>query len=957
MLVAQLLDSVSKKKSVRPFLQLTAEKRLAARAALSPMQSRRFFESVQALLEHVVEKLAYKGPNAGVTQSFLSAIATLLQQEEKPGEAAYQVALSLSQLLYEVDDKTQKAILDLVSTWWIQEARHRETLVPRALLLWTEQAVQAASKTQILGTLKQLYSVREAFQCIDWSQESSRELQQWILQLVARVRLPAGRKLVAYLLQSDGDLMRILHASIKQHVPHAPPSVLTALGQVYYQAWKEATLTQSTLELDVLEELVYASVHNERLHKKLLTFLQPFTEAKDTRDLLHQLYTPFLWRALTVPHATVRLQACRILPYVFPLQGPNELTKVAMDRACQALLQLLDDANPGVRVAACQASTQVLGVYWDAVPSDWIRMLLLDQMVTRHASDSMSASVRAAAVGGVTTLLTLEAPRAVLRSILPRLGNLIHDTAESVRHAVVRLLLQVKQVPTIKYFHVVPPHHLVARLEVETSSSVITSLVRLVANSYFCENVDERHRRARLIMEESPSAARALFGNCANCVPSTKMAELAVALWDTKDELCANDTGKRVRQESKQEDSDDEEEGIDISRVQHTCEIIEALLGSMDMDGVEDFLQDNLDVLPALRQYPSLEPVLLQIAGHLPVNDEMVEYVSSKLEISEHVALLLAWQVPVLPTLAQAIETGLRGGGPGILFQSPVAKSKKRKGKAPVQPTVEASTAVTMLQELLAKPATRTPVLECAQVERALEQGIQATEVALRNDEDSDEEFLLAVCECYARFLLHQQARPNLVDLAPRVEESLIGWVNRHVLPLLETQEQNEKETTLTEVRNALLTPTGPSRRRTNRNGTPAQFGGGKQQSKLARALLVMVIDFWSRWIAACGVGADRVDQACLAWNAVVDTTALVIALGQRGATASLRAVLEQEDAALETILLGVLKNEAAAQVVSDMLSQNDSLQHALNQVAPRRLAARQLLETTKEQALVESVA
>ena len=144
MLVAQLLDSVSKKKSVRPFLQLTAEKRLAARAALSPMQSRRFFESVQALLEHVVEKLAYKGPNAGATQSFLSAIATLLQQEEKPGEAAYQVALSLSQLLYEVDDKTQKAILDLVSTWWIQEARHRETLVPRALLLWTEQAVQAA---------------------------------------------------------------------------------------------------------------------------------------------------------------------------------------------------------------------------------------------------------------------------------------------------------------------------------------------------------------------------------------------------------------------------------------------------------------------------------------------------------------------------------------------------------------------------------------------------------------------------------------------------------------------------------------------------------------------------------------------------------------------------------------------------------------------------------------------
>ena len=51
-----------------------------------------------------------------------------------------------------------------------------------------------------------------------------------------------------------------------------------------------------------------------------------------------------------------------------------------------------------------------------------------------------------------------------LAQILPSLGNFIHDTSERVRTAMLELLLKLKGVRPIKFYHVVPIEHLLSRL-------------------------------------------------------------------------------------------------------------------------------------------------------------------------------------------------------------------------------------------------------------------------------------------------------------------------------------------------------------------------------------------------------------------------------------------------------------------------------------------------------------
>jgi hypothetical protein len=66
-------------------------------------------------------------------------------------------------------------------------------------------------------------------------------------------------------------------------------------------------------------------------------------------------------------------------------------------------------------------------------------------IVAQHASDKSSSAVRAGAVHVISLLLEAEESHAVLRALLPSIGNLINDKVERLRLATVKLLLQVKR--------------------------------------------------------------------------------------------------------------------------------------------------------------------------------------------------------------------------------------------------------------------------------------------------------------------------------------------------------------------------------------------------------------------------------------------------------------------------------------------------------------------------------
>ena len=143
-----------------------------------------------------------------------------------------------------------------------------------------------------------------------------------------------------------------------------------------------------------------------------------------------------------------------------------------------------------------------------------------------HSSDASSSAVRAAALEATTILLETPQSHAVLRALLPSLGNLIHDKAERVRLAAVKMLICIKRIAGIRFYHVVPVNHLTARLSDESrihrtpKTAVAKELTALLLNSYFPQgpnvSANTQLQRTMTFLLTEPSAASVFYANLAN---------------------------------------------------------------------------------------------------------------------------------------------------------------------------------------------------------------------------------------------------------------------------------------------------------------------------------------------------------------------------------------------------------------------------------------------------------
>jgi hypothetical protein len=96
-----------------------------------------------------------------------------------------------------------------------------------------------------------------------------------------------------------------------------------------------------------------------------------------------------------------RVQATRALADAFPLQTFALEAGVDNDGANDTLLQkqfdalrlLVSDRDPRVRVAAVEATTEVLTEYWEAIPSK-ISRALITHFTAKLANDSTSTNVK-----------------------------------------------------------------------------------------------------------------------------------------------------------------------------------------------------------------------------------------------------------------------------------------------------------------------------------------------------------------------------------------------------------------------------------------------------------------------------------------------------------------------------------------------------------------------------------
>jgi len=462
-----------------------------------------------------------------------------------------------------VSTQAQSAIFSMCERYWHGNFEDKEQLVTQLIpLLLMKSLNDNAQKNDV----KRLYSIREAIDLLDFQDESIESLKLHLLRVVGNplfLQSVEGRKFITHLFQVDTALVIDLHRAVRAQINGAKKSILNAYADIYYNAWKASTeiapnddeeeeegeigAIQQSIEENALQDFMYQVIHAAipSTAKSVRVVLDKFYVNKknpDVESMLHRMYGPLLWRALSGANSKVRIQASVVLSDTFPLRDPNasvEWTTACVKKSVEALVTLMKDDVPSCRVAGCVATAKILALFWSAIPSQDIR-LLLDQIIGKHTSDASSSAVRAAAVNAVTTLLEEEKSHAVLRPLLSNVGNLIHDKTEKVRLAVVNMLLFVKRLRGIKYYHVVPADHLLSRLADEglgnnnPTGAIAVGLSNLLSNSFFPtsskKTMSDIITRTLRLLTDSPQAAVVFYRNAPTQLSVNSISKLIAAL-------------------------------------------------------------------------------------------------------------------------------------------------------------------------------------------------------------------------------------------------------------------------------------------------------------------------------------------------------------------------------------------------------------------------------------------
>lgn len=554
----------------------------------------------------------------------------IVRQKEKEAQHECRVALKVPQRVLQVASAlhailfplhscgspagpAKKTVLSLCEAWWLFEAEHREALIAQCLpLLVLNASDESIDAFTTKSHIQRLHKLRNAFRCIDFADPSSDSLRQLLLRVASNpvcLQMPEGRKFLAGLLQQDVYLVKDLHRAFRVQIPEAKPSILRSYGEIYHRAWKEVRENQDdeildeddeeqeeimsirqAIEHEVLQDLMYSLVNMESpvTFQSVLTILAPLhadKKNKEVASLLHRLYSPILWRSLAATNPRTRKNAVVVLEKVFPLHDPLNSLSMKDDvlKATEALQVALQDVDPAVRVAASGATAKTCAMFWEILPPREIRPLL-NHIVINHSSDSRSATVRAAALDAATTLLGTKQSHGVLRALLPSLGNLIHDKTEKVRLAALRMLLEVKKCPGIRFYHVVPVDHLMARFVAEESlrgsprNAMAKGLTALMLSSYFPQgqnmSANKLLQRTVSFLLTDPNAALVFYANLVDHIEVESLVKFIIMLLkyvqtcvnsDQANQVKKSTKMKKRRRNSRGEVSDDDSVNTDTS--------------------------------------------------------------------------------------------------------------------------------------------------------------------------------------------------------------------------------------------------------------------------------------------------------------------------------------------------------------------------------------------------------
>ncbi|EER91229.1 hypothetical protein BDA96_01G175100 [Sorghum bicolor] len=400
---------------------------------------------------------------------------------------------------------------------WRADAPGREALVAQTLPYLVALALTSGSSAR--PVIRRLFALRDALPLLDYDDHQSiYDFKMLLLRCFASplfLKAEEGRKFLALVLGvSEGIAREGLELIRAQLVmTGGKRAAVVAYGEVIFRAWKDGGWVRGEVGEAFLQGMVEGAVHagSKEVAKAARKILSSFVEQRavaGVEKLVFRLAEPVLFRSLQVANSNVRHNALHLLLDLFPLEDPD-VTKDVNDPLLEKQFFLIDkllmDEYPEIRAVAVEGICRILNQYWEVVPAPTISKFL-SKIVDDMSKDSCN-EVRLSTLNGLIYLLDNPQSHDILKVLLPRLSDMISDTAMSIRAAAVDLLLAIRDLRSFQYNKVVGLGTLLSSLA-NDHPRIAQKITKLLIPSYFPSKLSPKEACARCIalIKRSPTA-------------------------------------------------------------------------------------------------------------------------------------------------------------------------------------------------------------------------------------------------------------------------------------------------------------------------------------------------------------------------------------------------------------------------------------------------------------------
>ncbi|XP_053715886.1 condensin-2 complex subunit G2 [Synchiropus splendidus] len=493
------------------------------------------------------------------------------------------------------DPQMHQHIHTLFEVWWKKDLTDKAKFGRSALFVSLQKCFTLKKSG---AEIQRLWNLHSVILTLDYKSEDNRQIVDLLLQCFhspSFIRNDDGKRFLVFLFSWDITFISAIHGTVKNQLEFFNSTATSSIAEIYFRAWKKASGDfLDKIESSCIQDLMQNCILLHRaspVHSKVRQIISHFHSRKGCTRLdkmLHNLYKPILWKALSAPNFEVRANAALLFTEAFPIHDPSETNEHVdknIQRQLDAAMNLLDDPHPSVRCNTTLGVCKILAKCWELL-SPTIITDFLKKLVMELATDNSSPDVRCSVFKSLSLVLDNALSHPLLEKLLPTLKYSLHDSSEKVRSAFLDMLIKVKAVRAAKFWDVCSMEHLLARLAID-STSVSKRIVSLLYMSFFPVNESEREWCSRCItlIQMNPMAARKFYQNLYRHTAPTNMIKMMLAIRRLLNSCINADFDRTDLSDPNKENSIQSEHDLmakDMALVASLLEIIVILWRSVD---------------------------------------------------------------------------------------------------------------------------------------------------------------------------------------------------------------------------------------------------------------------------------------------------------------------------------------------------------------------------------------